>query len=223
MGMQLESLNAEEAHGSTWEVDECASKVFRAQGGDAESLTWLVVRLSPLLRAQARRRLRAGLEHACDPDDLVDEAWAVALTRLEDLQGDPCGLGRVLFKFLSSTLLHKARRMRQQWPRQPTRTGAPSAPGAQLAPLEGLPGKSEPASAILQGFEAEEALHDAIESLREADREVVVLRGLEQRSNREVAALLGVTTAGATRRYQRALQRLRQRLPGSAFDSRSRG
>ena len=45
------------------------------------------------------------------------------------------------------------------------------------------------------------------------DREVLVLRGIEQRENQEVAAQLGIDGDAASTRYRRALQRLRDRLP----------
>jgi DNA-directed RNA polymerase specialized sigma24 family protein len=46
---------------------------------------------------------------------------------------------------------------------------------------------------------------------------VLLLRGIEQLPNKEVARLLGVDDATATRRYQKALERMRQALPGSIF------
>ena len=201
------------------ELDESASHVIRARTGNEESLTWLVLHFSPLLQAQAQYRLRGSLAHACDPDDLVDETWAVVLPKLGELHGEPHRLGHVLLKFLSHTLLHKILALRQRQQRRPGRQVALRPPESSLAsPLDGLTGKSGPASGILRDREAQEALHHAIDSLNVKDREVVVLRGLEQRSNDEVASFLGMTPAGATQRYQRALERLRRRLPGSAFD-----
>ena len=47
---------------------------------------------------------------------------------------------------------------------------------------------------------------------------MIVLRGIEQIANDQVAQLLGVTASAITRRYQRALEKLRRRLPGSVFD-----
>ena len=58
----------------------------------------------------------------------------------------------------------------------------------------------------------------ALAQLPAEEREVVVLRGIEQLPNREVAKMLGVDDSAVTRRFQRALQRLRELLPGSLFD-----
>jgi RNA polymerase sigma factor (sigma-70 family) len=58
----------------------------------------------------------------------------------------------------------------------------------------------------------------AIDELDPLDREVILLRGIEQNSNETVALLLGISPNAASMRWQRALQRLRARLPGSVFD-----
>ena len=66
--------------------------------------------------------------------------------------------------------------------------------------------------------EAMQAMRAALWELDEPDQEVLVLRGIEQVPNEAVAKLLGLTPGAVTRRYQRALARLRHRLPGPMFD-----
>jgi RNA polymerase sigma-70 factor, ECF subfamily len=46
------------------------------------------------------------------------------------------------------------------------------------------------------------------------DREVLILRHFEQLSNDEVASVVGVKKAAASRRYMRALARFREALTG---------
>jgi RNA polymerase sigma-70 factor (ECF subfamily) len=55
-------------------------------------------------------------------------------------------------------------------------------------------------------------VREAVNQLREGDREVLTLRNLEGLSNQEVAQLLHVDPATASRRYGRAVIRLRQIL-----------
>jgi RNA polymerase sigma factor (sigma-70 family) len=196
-------------------LDELTRHVQLAQAGDAASLTWLVLHLSPLLRAQARYRIRGTTQRDCDPDDLVDETWTVALPRLGSLSAEPQHLGRALLGFLTTTLLNKAKALRERNRRQPRGRGTRDAPGSAI--LERLSAQQVSASTTVRDLEEQEALHDAIDSLSEKERGVVVLRGLEQRSNEETAALLGLTPAGASRRFQRALERLRLRMPASIF------
>jgi RNA polymerase sigma-70 factor, ECF subfamily len=55
---------------------------------------------------------------------------------------------------------------------------------------------------------------EALESMDEIDREVLVLRHFEQLSNDEVAAIVGVKKAATSRRYTRALIRFKETVEG---------
>jgi len=59
-------------------------------------------------------------------------------------------------------------------------------------------------------------LGEALDRLDDADREVLRLRHFEARTNDEVAGILGLTKAGASNRYIRALRRLRVIVPDPA-------
>ena len=80
--------------------------VRRAVHGDRESLGWVISRFTPLLKAQAAYRLGAQTARHIDVEDLVAEAWLVALRRLSDLvQKDGRHTPRLL-AFLSTTILN---------------------------------------------------------------------------------------------------------------------
>ena len=57
----------------------------------------------------------------------------------------------------------------------------------------------------------------ALDSLEPDKVEVLVLRLLEQRSNVEIAALLGIPRNTVAVRYRRALEKLRASVPASIF------
>jgi RNA polymerase sigma-70 factor (ECF subfamily) len=57
-------------------------------------------------------------------------------------------------------------------------------------------------------------LEEALNALEPLDREVLGLRHFEQLSNRETAEALGLGTSAASKRYLRALQRLKEILAG---------
>jgi RNA polymerase sigma-70 factor (ECF subfamily) len=62
-------------------------------------------------------------------------------------------------------------------------------------------------------------LEEALEQMDPIDREVLALRHFEELSNSETAALLGIEPPAASKRYVRALARLKQileTLPGFA-------
>ena len=57
------------------------------------------------------------------------------------------------------------------------------------------------------------AMSTALQQLGETDREVLVLRHLEELSNHEVAEILEIDKYAASKRYLRALARLRSAMP----------
>jgi RNA polymerase sigma-70 factor (ECF subfamily) len=67
-------------------------------------------------------------------------------------------------------------------------------------------------SARLQRHEAGEIIRTALAQLRERDREVLVLRHLEQLSIREIASVLGISEGAVKVRHVRALERLHDLL-----------
>ena len=60
-----------------------------------------------------------------------------------------------------------------------------------------------------------DALQDALSRLDEVDREVLLLRTFEGLSNAEVATVLEIEPSAASKRYGRALLRLRSVLGNS--------
>ena len=60
-------------------------------------------------------------------------------------------------------------------------------------------------------------LQDALNGLDPMDREVVVLRHFEELNNVEIAAVLGIEPSAASKRYLRAIRRLKavlDQVPG---------
>src|SRR5262245_34669412 len=78
--------------------------------GDRESLAWVVTRFTPLLKAQASWRLGPSLRGQHSADDIVAEAWLVAIRRLGDLiRGEGHAAPRLL-AFLGTTVLNVTNR-----------------------------------------------------------------------------------------------------------------
>jgi RNA polymerase sigma-70 factor (ECF subfamily) len=72
-------------------------------------------------------------------------------------------------------------------------------------------------SQVAQRVEFMSRLRAALDRLDPIDREVLALRHFEELSNQEVATLLGIQPAAASKRYVRALERLKDvlaQLPG---------
>jgi len=195
--------------------DPTTLHVQRAMTGDVKALTWVVTRFSPLLLAQARYRLGVRLRRLYDPDDLVAEAWAVCLPKLEGLADRPGRHTPVLLRFLSTTLLYRFNNILHKHI-----VGKPLVADPDGDQESGIDGISEDATGVVTRVlrdEARGAVLAAIEELSPRDQEVVVLRAIEQNPNQEVALLLGETPNTVAVRYKRALERLRHRLPDSIF------
>ena len=176
--------------------------VRRAKDGDGASLEWLVSRFTPLLLAQARRRVGPTLARKVDPEDVVQDVWAITLPRLPAL-AEPGGRATpALMRFLATTLLHRVndllRRRAVGAEDEPPRS---SLPGATRGPLQ---------RALESELAAE--VERALGELPARDQEIVVLRLIEQHSNAEAADLLGLKPNTAAQAFGRALDRLRARV-----------
>lgn len=174
------------------------------------SLGWLVGRFSPLLLAQARYRMGERLRARYEPEDVVNDVWARVLPRLAELSERDGRRTPVLLRFLSTTLLHRINNL--------LRLAATNADAAEPGALAALDESTRgPLTRVVEEERQGIALA-ALEELAARDREVVLLRALEQHSNAEVAAALGVEPNTAAQVYRRALEKLRRKLPGSIFD-----
>jgi RNA polymerase sigma factor (sigma-70 family) len=194
--------------------------VRRAIDGDQVSLAWLVERLSPALVAQAAWRLGTTLRRYYDPEDLVSDVWLRTLPRLHEL---PARDGRhtpVLLRFLATTTLNVVNNLAKKHLRRDRADLPVHRPGDDTArdPMAGLPSAVTDAVTAAVRNERHRVFAAALEALDPKDREVIMLRGIEQRTNESAGALLGITPAAVGMRFHRALARLREQLPGSVFD-----
>lgn len=185
--------------------------VRQAIGGDRSSVEWVVARLTPLLLAQAEYRLGPALRLEIEPADLVDEAWLIALPRLAELTSRDDRTTPVLLKFLSTTMTFRIHHvLRQRLLRGGT--GPVDAGGSDVAAA---------GSGVITRVSRDETadlVRRRIDALEPNDREVLVLRGIEQLPSRVVAVTLQISPAAVDQRYSRALKRLRAALPKSVFD-----
>jgi len=74
---------------------------------------------------------------------------------------------------------------------------------------------SNPSGRVLRD-EMRHRVHAALVQLSPGDRDVLVLRYLEQLQIKEIAAILGITEGAATKRHVRGLERLRNVLEGQS-------
>jgi RNA polymerase sigma-70 factor (ECF subfamily) len=194
---------------------EVEGLIEQARRGDGAACQELLARHRARLRQMVALRLDHRLAARVDPSDVVQEAFADAARKLpEYLRERPLPFYPWLRRLAWERLMKLHHRHIGSDKRSVTREAPAPLPDESALQLAGLllaPGPSPSEGA--QRRELCDRVRAALDRLPERDREVLVLRYLEQMSTAEIAAVLG-TTAGAVKvRHLRALERLRGLLP----------
>jgi RNA polymerase sigma-70 factor, ECF subfamily len=187
--------------------------VNRARGGDREAREQLLVRHRKRLRQMVALRMDCRLVARVDPSDVVQEALADAAQELSDyLRNPPLPLYPWLRQLAWERLIELHRRhlhaqKRSVQREDPDFLTLPEESAVQLAQRLLAPGSS-PSERLLRE-ELRVRVQAALAQLSPRDREVLVLRHLEQLSTAETAAVMGITQGAVKTRHLRALERLR--------------
>jgi RNA polymerase sigma factor (sigma-70 family) len=197
--------------------------VRRAVAGDSDSIGWLVERFSPLLEAQARYRLGPTPSSQTTPEDVMHEAWLATLPRLGDFVAREGRYTPVLLSYLGKTVCGLAtNHLRRHLTRSARHQALGRTPaGSATAISEQISARVRSVISLVAASELRQRIAAILAGLDPAAREVLILRGIEGRSNQEAAAELGEKPNTIAQRYRRALADLRARLPDSVFDELS--
>jgi RNA polymerase sigma-70 factor (ECF subfamily) len=194
--------------------------VERARRGDASARQELLARHRDRLRRMVGVHLDRWLAARVDPSDVVQEALAEAANRLSDyLRERPIPFYPWLRQLAWDRLIELQRRhvgaaRRSVAREEPGVLNLPDESAAELA--ERLVDHASSPSEHALREELRARVRRALERLAPGDREVLVLRHLEQLSTAETASVLGLSQAAVKSRHLRALQRLRGALGGGA-------
>ena len=206
----------------TSESDEVSGLLQRAAAGDAEALRELFSRYRDRLKRMVHLRLSRRLSGRVDVSDVLQEAFAEAVRRLGESRSGPSRPFLLWLRHLTALKLAEVHRrhLGTQLPdadREVTlhRGGLPPADSVSLA-ARLLGTLTAPSQAVLKA-ETRLRVQEALNSLDPIDREALALKHFEQLSTAEIAAVLGLSKAGAGSRYLRAIKRLREilsQIPG---------
>jgi RNA polymerase sigma-70 factor (ECF subfamily) len=189
----------------------------RAAAGDPEAWRSLFDRDRDRLRRMVALRMDRRLQGRIDPSDVIQEAHIEAMTRLPEYLRQPDMPFFLWLRLLVGqrlTLLH--RRHLKVHGRDVGREvelyqGAlPQASSAALA-ARLLGHLTQPSEAAVRA-ERKIRIQTALNAMDPLDREILALRHFEQLSNGEAAQALGLSKSTASKRYVRALHRLREIL-----------
>ena len=154
-----------------------------------------------------RLRMPAPLRARMDPSDVVQEAYADAIARLPDYLSRRPMPFRLWLRKTTQERLAKLTERHLAAKRSIARE-VPLPDRSSILLARRLAVGDVAASRELSRRERIDDLRHALSRLAAEDREILVMRYLEQLTNQDVAAVLEIDPAAASRRHGRALMRL---------------
>lgn len=185
----------------------------RARGGDQAAFEELFKRHRARLRRAIAMRIDRRVAARVDASDVLQETYLEAFNRLPKYlqqQGMPFYLWLHWIAREKVLGLHRRhlgaekRTVHHEVPLMPVDSSA--------AFVSGIVGRGPSPSQELAKVELAERLRMALGQLDDDERDLILWRHFEQLSARDMAQLLQITEAAASKRYIRAVERLRKLL-----------
>jgi RNA polymerase sigma-70 factor (ECF subfamily) len=192
--------------------DDTENLLQQAQAGDRRVFEDLFARHRAYLHQVVALRLDPRLRPRLDSSDVVQEAQLEAFRRFGDfLERRPMAFRLWLRKTTCERLLMLQRYHRRASRRSIDReVGLPDRSAFVL--VQRLLACGSTPSKHLERAETARRVREVLAQLSETDREILLMRNLEELSNQEVAEVLQIEPVAASQRYGRALLRLRKLL-----------
>jgi RNA polymerase sigma-70 factor (ECF subfamily) len=197
--------------GDSGENDEL---LRRAGAGEDAALAELFARYRERLKRMVRLRLDHRLHGRLDPSDVVQETYLDVARRFSEYTSSPAVPFFLWVRNLAGQRLtdlhrmHLGAKMRSAGQEVSLHRGAlPAVSSVSLA--NQLLGRLTSPTAAAARAEMQIRLQDALNQMDPIDREVVILRHFEELDNSETADILGLQPSAASKRYIRAIRRLK--------------
>lgn len=197
--------------------EELSGLLRQVAAGDQAVWGDLLEQHRPRLRRMVELRLDPRLYGRLDASDVIQEAYLTASVQLADYLKNPNVPFHLWLRLVTSQkllLLHrshlgtKTRDARRQ--ASIDRGAMPAASSVAMASK--LIGREPTPSEAVGEDEQRRRVQDALDRLNPLDREVLALRHFEQLTNTETAQVLGLDPSAASKRYVRALHRIKEVL-----------
>ncbi|HMC64982.1 MAG TPA: sigma-70 family RNA polymerase sigma factor [Gemmataceae bacterium] len=189
----------------------------RASAGDQAGWGELLARHRDRLKRMVALRLDRRLQGRIDPSDVIQESYLEAATRLAEYLQNPSMPFFLWLRFLTGQKLlelhrhHLGTQMRDAERDISLYRGTLPATSSAALAAQLLGHATRPSEAAMRA-EMKIRLQEALNGMDPLDREVLALRHFEQLSNAETAKVLGLQESAASKRYVRALRRLKEIL-----------
>jgi RNA polymerase sigma-70 factor (ECF subfamily) len=184
----------------------------RIGAGDRQALEELLACYRPRLLVFAAARLDPQVRARVDPSDVVQETQLRIAGRIDEyLEQRPMPFHLWVRKLAYERLLNARRDHRTTARRSVDQEVNWPAESSLLLARPLLSARASP-SAAAAARERAERIARAVATLADADREILLMRHVEELPYGEIACLLNIEPAAARKRYGRALLRLRKVL-----------
>ncbi len=182
----------------------------RLAEGDEKALDEILEGHRDYLRRMLAVRIDADLRGRIDPSDLIQETQLVAVRRIDEfLETRPTSF-KVWLRNKALDRLSDARRKHIGAQKRSVRREVALPEASSLALANSV--QSQQPSDLVRRDELVQLTNRAMQCLSEADHSVLLLRHVEELSNAEAAEVLGISPDAASKRYGRAIVRLRTML-----------
>lgn len=197
---------------------ETEELLLGAHQGDRGAVDQLMERHRQSLERMVRGRLNRAVARRVDASDVVQEALLTASRRLAEYVQNPALPFHAWLRQIARDRLADAYRRQLAAKRSVACEQSVDGEGTGFVAPAMLVRDAEltPATAMMRR-EFAERFHTAVESLGDADREIIFMRHAEQLTNCETAELLGLSQPAAAMRYLRALRQLKSILGNADF------
>jgi len=182
------------------------------RAGDRQALDRLLAEHRQFLRWFVELRLDPHIRARLDASDVVQEAQIEAVRRVDHYLEQPVLPFRLWLRQIAFDRLLMARRQHVEADRRAVTREAPLPDGSSIALAQQVLAGGPSPSQHLAKNEMVDRVRLAVAELPETDREILLMRNFEGLSNQETAQVLELDPATASKRYGRALLRLRQLL-----------
>ncbi len=207
--------------GAEWPMDEMTETKellkCKSQKDRENLLAYIFIQYRERLKTMVRLRLDTRLQGRIDPSDVIQEAYLEASSRLGEFLREPAVPVFVWLRFLTSQKLQELHRhhlcvKRRDARREISLYHEPLPQASSEALAAQLLGQDTSPSETAARAENIARLREALESMDARDREVIALRHFEGLSSAETARVLGIREGAGSKRYVRALERLKEIL-----------
>ncbi len=198
---------------NTQPITETDDVVAAMRHGSADALAIVFSRYRERLRQIIRFRLDYRIAARIADSDVLQESYIAAAKRLQQFAQQTDMSPFLWLRLIVSQQLIDVHRQHMQAEMRDARREvsllpAGCSPHTSMAIAAQLAGPATAVSEVLARAELIEKLQQTLNDMDEVDREVIALRHFEELNNIEVAEVLGIEAAAASKRYVRAMARL---------------